>query len=281
MIASGAVRRHEQPGLKEAAMRGVTTQTEKGGFEAMKNQLLPIAILLALGTLAQAADPADAQWEKMFQVMYGLPKSPKDSRLEQLKALIDQGADVNMAIGFDRMLRVGETRADLRGTTWPLDVAVQQAQVDMVKLLLAKGAKFHGRELATAALAGNQEESLAMITALLQAGADVNSRHEYGFTALFCASHKGNKDSVKLLLAQPGIKLDETNDTAGDTALMAAAEQGHAEIVEMLLKAGANVSITDIGGETAITRAQKGLAKQQAIVEKQQAIISKLQFRLK
>ena len=240
-------------------------KTEKWGVEAMKNSILPIALLLALGTVAQAADPADAQWEKMVVVMYGVPKSAKDSRLEQLESLIDQGADVNAAILFDRMLRVGETRADLRGTKWPLDVAVEQARVDMAKLLLAKGAKFHGGELAQATLSGNPDESLAMITALLEAGADVNSRHEYGFTALFGASYKGNKDSVKLLLAQPDIKLDEISDD-GDTALMAAAEHGHAEIVEMLLKAGADVSTTDIGGQTAITRAQKTLAKQQAII---------------
>jgi ankyrin repeat protein len=236
----------------------------------MNNPILPIAILLVLGTFAQAADPTDAQWQKMFEVMYDLPKSPKDSRLEQLKALIDQGADVNAAIGFDRMLRVGETRANLTGTTWPLDVAVQQARVDMVKLLLAKGAKFHGGELAQATLAGNQDESLAMITALLEKGADVNSRHDYGFTALFGASYKGNNYAVKLLLAQPGIKLDEITDE-GDTALMAAAEHGHADIVEMLLKAGAKVSITDKVGETAITRAQKTLAKQQAIISRLQS----------
>jgi len=35
------------------------------------------------------------------------------------------------------------------------------------------------------------------------------------------------------------------------TALMAAAEHGHAKIVEMLLKAGANVSIIGKRGETA------------------------------
>jgi ankyrin repeat protein len=205
----------------------------------------------------------------MFEVMYD-PEPAKDLRLERLKALIDQGADVNAAIGFARMLRVGETRADLTGTAWPLDVAVQQARVDMVKLLLAKGAKFHGGELAQATLARNQDESLAMITALLEKGADVNSRHEIGFTALFGASYKGYNDVVKLLLAQPGIKLDETTDD-GDTALMAAAEHGHAEIVEMLLKAGADVRITDVGGETAITRAQKTLAKQQAIISRLQS----------
>ena len=241
----------------------------------MKNPILLTVVLLGLGTFAQAADPAEAQWQKMFEVMYGLPKSPKDSQLERLKSLIDEGADVNAAIGFDSLLRVGETWADRRGTTWPLDVALQQARVEMVKLLLAKGAKFHGGEVALAALSGNQEESPAMITALLQAGADVNSRNDrlvggFSFTALYAASHKGNKDSVKLLLAQPGIKLDETHD-GGDTALMVAAEGGHAEIVEMLLKAGANVRITDISGETAITRAQKTLAKQQAIISKLQS----------
>lgn len=240
----------------------------------MKNTMLPIITLLAIATFAQAADPADAQWEKMFQVMYGLPRPDQDSRLERLKSLIDQGADVNMAIGFDRMALEGETRADLRGTDWPLDLAVQQARKDMVKLLLANGAKIHGKELAKAAFTGNQDESLAMVTALLQAGADANSRYN-GFTALFWASHKGNKSSVKLLMAKPGLKLDET-DPDGHTALMAAAEHGHAEIVEMLLKAGANVRITNKRGETAAALAQKTLGKQKAIVEKQHGIISKL-----
>src|SRR5687767_15963087 len=103
--------------------------------------MLPIITLLAIATFAQAADPADAKWEKMFQLMYGLGRPAKDSRLEQLNLLIDQGADVNMAIGFDRMALEGETRADLRPTNWPLDVAAQQGRLDMVKLLLANGAK--------------------------------------------------------------------------------------------------------------------------------------------
>ena len=72
------------------------------------------------------------------------------------------------------------------------------------------------------------------------------------------------------------MRVDET-DPDGHTALMAAAEQGHVAIVEMLLDAGADVRITGQGGETATTLAQKTLAQQQAIVEKQQAIISKLQ----
>ena len=49
----------------------------------------------------------------------------------------------------------------------------------------------------------------------------------------------------------------------------------------MLLKAGANVSITNKHGETATTCAQKGLEMQQARLNKQQAIISTLQSRPK
>ncbi len=236
----------------------------------MKTPVLCIAILLALGSFSSAADPTEDQFQKMLQVMYGLPKSPNDTQLEQLKTLIDEGADVNAAIGFDRMPRVGETWADLRPTNWPLDVAVQHARVDMMELLLAKGAKLHGKELAQAAFTADQDHALAMITALLKAGADVNSRDIYGNTALAWASYRGNKDAVKLLLAQPGVKLNEI-DVDGGAALMSAAENGHAEIVEMLLKSGADTSITDEAGQTALIRAQKTLAKQQAIISKLQS----------
>jgi hypothetical protein len=246
----------------------------------MKGTILPIAILFAFAALAQAGDPLPT----MVDVIYGVSvNAAKFKRLEQLKELIKQGADVNAPIGFDRMLNEGEnpSSSSRKATAWPLDVAVQQAQVDMVKLLLANGAKFHGGELAKAAFAGNQDESLAMVTALLEAGADANSPHaDYRHTALFWASARGNKNSVKLLLAQSGIKLDVI-DIDGDTALMAAAERGQAEIVEMLLKAGANLSITDKRGETATSLAQKELEKQQARLRKQQDIISTLQSRLK
>ena len=244
----------------------------------MKNTILPIIILVAFAVFAQAGDPLPT----MQDVIYGSSvNAMKFKRLEQLKELIMQGADVNAPIGFNRMLKEGEnpSSSSRKATAWPLDVAVQRAQVDMVKLLLANGAKFHGGELAEAAFAGNQDESLAMVTALIEAGADVNSPHaDYRYTALIGASSKGNKNSAKLLLAQPGIKLDVIN-IDGDTALMAAVENGHAEIAEMLLKAGANVSITDKRGETAATFAQKRLERQLAELQKQQDIILKLQSR--
>src|SRR5262245_6405239 len=101
----------------------------------MKNTILPIAILLAFAAFAQAGDPPTLR-----DVIYGSSvNAAKLKRLEQLKELIKQGADVNAPIGFNRMLYEGEnpSSSSRKATAWPLDVAVQQAQVDMVKLLLA------------------------------------------------------------------------------------------------------------------------------------------------
>ena len=229
----------------------------------MKNTLLPIAALFAFTALAQAAEPPHEMWD----VIYG----SSFKRLEQLKKLINQGADVNAPIGFNRMSKVGDGPSSRTPTAWPLDGAVQQGQMEMVKLLLASGAKFRGGELAMAAFAAREHDALAMVTALIEAGADVNSpQRDYGHTALFWASFNGHKNIAKLLLAQPGIQLNAIN-IDGDTALMAAAEKGHLEIVEMLLKAGAKVSITNKRGETAASLAQEALAKQQAMVSKLQS----------
>ena len=243
-------------------------------LEAMKNTILPIVALFSFTALAQAAEPPHEMWD----VIYG----SSFKRLEQLKEVIKQGADVNAPIGFNRMRRVDDGPSSRTPTAWPLDGAVQQGEMEMVKMLLANGAKFHGGELANAAFAGYENAALAMVTVLLQAGADVNSPRpdyradvnsplpDYLDTALIRASYKGYKDVVKLLLAQPGIQLDAIN-IDGDTALMVAAEKGHLEIAEMLLKAGAQVSITNKRGETATSLARETLARQQAMVSKLQS----------
>jgi ankyrin repeat protein len=237
----------------------------------MKHPILPLAILLGFAALAPAADPPPPP--KLWDVMFANPTSPK--RLEQLRDLIKRGADINAPLLFDRMLMEGEDPASLKPTAWPLDVVLQQGQAQMAKLLLANGAKLHGGELSKAARMENQGDSLAVIEALLRAGADVNSSHE-SFTALYWASAKGNEDSVRLLLAQPGLKLDQI-DIDGNTALMAAAENGHVEIVDMLVNAGANVRMANKRGETATALARRGLARHQAILERQEAIISSLE----
>jgi hypothetical protein len=71
----------------------------------MKNTILPVAVLLASAAFARAGDPLPT----MRDVTYGSSvNAVKMKRLEQLKELIKQGADVNAPIGFNRMLNEGE-----------------------------------------------------------------------------------------------------------------------------------------------------------------------------
>ena len=232
----------------------------------MKSLLLPIMVLLMLAAIAQADKPLPPM-QTMQAVMYDLGGA---SPLEPLTELIQQGADVNAPIGFHRMLREGEDPASLVGTTWPLDVALQRSRMDMVRLLLAHGAKLHGSEIAEAALCGNGGVALEMAEVLLKAGADPNSRFN-GCPAIQLAIANRNNAFVKLLLTQRGIQLNEL-DPDGNTALIIAAMHGSTENMEMLLHAGADPHVKNESGETAITILQQTIEKQQKVLTRMQSV---------
>jgi hypothetical protein len=254
----------------------LTTQTGAGDARSHEEHHSTHRNFIRLHSLWPSGDPLPEMWE----VIYGTSvNAVKIKRLEQLKQLIKQGADVNAPIGLTGCSKKGEDASSSSRipTAWPLDVAVQQAQVDMVKLLPGQRGEVSRRRAGQGRFRRKPGRIARHGHGLDPGGSRCQlTPPDYRHTALFWASFKGYKDSVKLLLSQPGIKLDAI-DIDGGTALMAAAENGHAEIAEMLLKAGANVSITDKRGETATSLAQKTLAKQQAIVVKQQAMLSKLQ----
>jgi ankyrin repeat protein len=107
-------------------------------------------------------------------------------------------------------------------------------------------------DLMDAARTGNAEA----VKALLAAGADVNARGEYGFTALMAAA-KCYTEAVKALLAA-GADVN-AKDADGNTALMAAAKKGRTppETVKALLAAGADINAKNNKGETALMILEK------------------------
>ena len=66
---------------------------------------------------------------------------------------------------------------------------------------------------------------------------------------LFKAAFAGNAGEVKHLLDQ-GIPVDEVNIDSELTPLMAAADRGHADIVELLVSHGANIETQSKNGLT-------------------------------
>ena len=104
-------------------------------------------------------------------------------------------------------------------------------------------------------------ESPQVITALLDAGADVNAKvtgafsKVPGYTALHMAASRGNDDIVAVLL-KGGAAIDPVSDgdmmgTYKVTPLMLAANKGHAAVVRTLISAGADVKL-NVSGVTAL-----------------------------
>ncbi|MGF1515385.1 MAG: ankyrin repeat domain-containing protein [Elainellaceae cyanobacterium] len=95
---------------------------------------------------------------------------------------------------------------------------------------------------------------LAVVQALLTAGADVNRRDEWGFTPLMTASEVGATQIVGLLIGAGADVNAVTNSEnyASESALLIAAGQGHVEVVALLLQAGADRAQQTDDGQTAL-----------------------------
>jgi uncharacterized protein len=96
-----------------------------------------------------------------------------------------------------------------------------------------------------------------VVTLLLAAGVEVNTKYGNNLTALMWAA--GHADDVaeeagiKLVtqLLDKGASVDEADDR-GRTALMIAAERGHEAIADLLIARGAAADRRDRGGLTAL-----------------------------
>ena len=89
----------------------------------------------------------------------------------------------------------------------------------------------------------------------LAAGADMNARDNSGLTPLMQAANNGYVLMVKQILAAPKVDID-ARAADGATALFIAAVHGHKEIIDLLMKAGANVNIPGPKGKTPVELAQ-------------------------
>jgi len=180
--------------------------------------LMSVARVLAAGSDAVVADAA----EKMDRAA--------------IRTLLRQHANVNAP------------QAD--GMT-ALHWATYQDDLETADLLIRAGAnakaanRYGVTPLSLACTNGNG----ALVELLLKAGADANGALPGGETPLMTAARVGSLGAVKSLLAR-GAAVDARDQRRGQTALMWAAAEGHADVVQTLIELGADARLRLSSGFT-------------------------------
>ena len=115
------------------------------------------------------------------------------------------------------------------------------------------------------------------VLALIEAKANIEATHMYGWTALFMACLNGHEQCARALI-EAGAEVDKGNAN-GRTSLMTASMNGHESCIRVLLDNGAGVNKAESNGFTSLMNAcQNGheqcaqaLIKAKADLEKQTA----------
>ena len=162
-----------------------------------------------------------------------------------------------------RALAAG-TPVDARGEggRTPLFVAVTGDHVEVARLLIAAGADpdalddRHDTPFLETGVSG----SVAMLDVLLAADPDVTIVNRFGGVAVIPASERGHVDYVRAVLERTAIDVNHVNNL-GWTALLECVILGdgttrYQEIARILVAHGADVSIADSDGRTALDHAR-------------------------
>lgn len=179
----------------------------------------------ALGEAGAACGTFPSDTFKTFSLLHA---AVLNSEPEVVKALVKLGADTEA--GMDEMP--------------PLILAVQVSSTETVRALLSCGADF-------AAINGSGHSAmndavgtlhLGAVKALLEAGADPNQPDGTGSMPLRIAVGSGYLEMICTLL-DAGAKIDAVETSGKLTALKWAARLAAPEIVQLLLKRGADISL--------------------------------------
>lgn len=190
---------------------------------------------------------------------------------ETIKALLDAGAEVRNkdALGHQALSlyltggvgRDGQSRTD--------EAAVGRHE-EVVRRLVEAGAGVNLRgshrgavlssAIGLAPYPAGPEYTLfpyyltvASVRFLIAAGADVKAADLRGYTPLMAAAQKPSADLIKILLEAGARASVNAKEGEGQTALMLASERANVEAIKTLLAAGAAVNAKDKLGRTALT----------------------------
>jgi ankyrin repeat protein len=152
----------------------------------------------------------------------------RTGHVEMVKLLLDYGASIET---LDKDGRSALGCAALEGCSEYSDWR------EKVNLLVDRGAKFEAANMVSPLYLAAIEGHVEMVHLLLAKGATVDAE-SHGWSPLVAAASRGHLDAAKVLLAN-GAKVDAYSTTHW-SPLLAAASHGCVEMVKFLLNVGAN-----------------------------------------
>ena len=167
---------------------------------------------------------------------------------EEVRELVKQGADVNVRDEIGNLPIVFSANAEVAEALIEAGAAYQWFPTDDDDVKISVLARY---------LLENDENALPeVVEVFIKAGADVNAQTVYakgilGETPLMEACSYGNAEIVKLLLDAGAVDSINTLDVREErTAFLEAANNGSVEIMDMLVKNGAKLDVCDAYGYT-------------------------------
>lgn len=142
-----------------------------------------------------------------------------------------------------------------------LTLAADGDHANIIEILLNNGADIDATyRSSTALMQAARKGNINAINALISHNANVSKDSNNGMTALACAASAGKTEAIITLVNHGHADVNYINNEPsfwGEsfTALMIAAENGHANAISALIDCGANVNQVNSAGQTALMKA--------------------------
>jgi len=254
------------PTTKAMIERVQQAKKNKSLFEAVKKENIEKVRLL----IAEGAD-LDAKWGDINTKEKTADTTPlfysvNSNNMDLVKLLVEAGADVNAGRQWPPLCQavyanntaIAEYLIDHgANVNYPEEMGPLQTapyysnNIEMVKLLIARGADINGGIVGTALHRTIWMERKDIFELLIQHGANVNVKDKWGFTPLSYAIFRDDYLYFMNIMIANGADVN-TKDLEGETYLHSAATAGRTEAVKLLLEAGANINTKSDRGQTAL-----------------------------
>ncbi len=168
-------------------------------------------------------------------------------------------------IAIQKLLEAGaQIECEKRSAVTPLHYAIaDSAPIANVEALLEHGADPDSRDILAFSVL-HTAVSLATpqhLLLLLRAGANIEVYDGNGNTPLHCSAKRDKPEAMQLLVDYGADTAARTSDHAGETALHIAARNDSWQCVELLLDTGVDIESLDKSGNTALHSAASGLPR--------------------